>query len=155
MITYILRMMVLILGTIVQESHTALPIYPHSSYILDPMPSLKGSGFKKGVYEVVLSPQEPLFGGCSWHWLLSEGSGLPLLMLCPPCHLTVSFPWSLYKRAIVDEMFQAATVVAVFLICLGVLYNPCQAYHNLFHNSFNSAGIVTLLIFIIVGVLFF
>ena len=54
-----------------------------------------------------------------------------------------------------DEMFQAATMVAVFLISLGILYCPCQAYHKVFCNSFDSAGIVTLLVFIAPGVLFF
>ena len=53
------------------------------------------------------------------------------------------------------KMFQAATVVTAFLICLNVLYIPCQMYHELFCNSFNSARIVTLLVFIIAGVLFF
>ena len=52
-------------------------------------------------------------------------------------------------------MFQAATMVAVFLIHLGILYSPCQAYHKLFHNPFDSARIITLLVFIATGVLFF
>ena len=62
---------------------------------------------------------------------------------------------SLYEWAIVDEMFWAATVVAAFLIHLGILYSPCQMYHELFCNSFDSARIITLLAFIISSVLFF
>ena len=54
-----------------------------------------------------------------------------------------------------DEMFQAATMAVAFLICLGILYGPCQAYHKLFHNSFNSARIITLLVFIATSILFF
>ena len=54
-----------------------------------------------------------------------------------------------------DELFQAGTMVTAFLICLGVFYGPCQAYHKLFHDSFDSTGIVTLLVFIATGVLFF
>ena len=54
-----------------------------------------------------------------------------------------------------DEMFWAATMVAALLICLGILYSPCQAYHKPFHNSFDSARIITLLVFIATGVLFF
>ena len=54
-----------------------------------------------------------------------------------------------------DEMFWAAIIVAAFLIYLGILNSPCQAYHKLFCNSLNSARIVTLLVFIITGILFF
>ena len=54
-----------------------------------------------------------------------------------------------------DEVVWAATMVAAFLICLGIFNSPCQAYHELFHNSFDSAGIITLLVFIVTGVLFF
>ena len=53
-----------------------------------------------------------------------------------------------------DEVFWAVTMVAAFLICLGILYGPCQAYHKLFCNSFDSARIVSLLVFITTGVLF-
>ena len=65
------------------------------------------------------------------------------------------FPRSLYEWAIVDEMFSANIMVAAFFICLGVLNSPCQAYHELFHNSFDSARIITLLAFIITCILFF
>ena len=54
-----------------------------------------------------------------------------------------------------DEVFQAATMAAAFFICLGVFYDPSQAYHELFCDSFNSTRIVTLLIFIATSVLFF
>ena len=52
-------------------------------------------------------------------------------------------------------MFWAATMVAALLICLGILNGPCQAYHELFCNSFDSTGIITLLVFIISSILFF
>ena len=52
-------------------------------------------------------------------------------------------------------MFWAATVVAAFLIYLGILYSPYQVNYKIFCNSFDSAGIITLLIFIITGILFF
>ena len=115
----------------------------------------KGSGFKKGVCWGDFMPQEPLSVGSFTCLLLLEWSRLPSLMLSPPGHLTAFFPQCLYEQAIMDEMFQAATMVAAFLICLGILYSPCQAYHKLFHNSLDSAGIVTLLVFIVTSILFF
>ena len=48
LITYILWCDGIYLGTIVQEGHTTLPIYPHSSYIFDPIPSLKGVQIQEG-----------------------------------------------------------------------------------------------------------
>ena len=65
------------------------------------------------------------------------------------------FPQSPYQGAITEEMLWAATMLAVLLICLCILNSPCQAYHELFCNSFDSAGILTLLIFIVTGILFF
>ena len=62
---------------------------------------------------------------------------------------------SLYKWAIADEMFQAVTMVAVFLIYLGIFHSPLQMNHELLSHSLDSARIVTLLILIITGVLFF
>ena len=52
-----------------------------------------------------------------------------------------------------DKMFQATTIIAV-LLCLGVLFSPCQAHHKLFSNPFDSARIITLFILITPGVLF-
>ena len=100
-------------------------------------------------------PRDPPSGGSLWHWSLPEGSGLPSSMPSPPSCLTSLFSGSLYKRAIGDEIFWAATVVAAFLICLGVFHSPCQMNHELLCYPFNSAGIITLLILIIAGVLFF
>ena len=53
-----------------------------------------------------------------------------------------------------DEMFQAATMIAAFLLCLDGLYSPCQAHHKLFGNPFYSTGTITPLIFITPSVLF-
>ena len=41
-------MMVFNLGTIVQEGHTTFPIYPHFSYVFNPVPSLKGVQIQEG-----------------------------------------------------------------------------------------------------------
>ena len=85
---------------------------------------------------------------------MSEGSGLISLMSSPLCHLTLYFPSKFYEQAIVDEMFWAATLIAVFLLHLGILYSPCQAHHKLFSNSFDSARIITLFVFIGPSILF-
>ena len=60
---------------------------------LTPYSHRKGSRFKKGVWRAVFMPWEPPSGGSLWHLLLLEGSGLPLSMLSPPSHLTVSYVW--------------------------------------------------------------
>ena len=149
--------MVLICVPIVQESHTTPSIYPHSSYVFDPMPMLKGvwmQMMQKGVCWGGFMPWEPLSGGCLMHWLLSEGSRLPSLMPSPPFHLTVYFPQSAYEQTIADEMFWAATMIAAFLLHLGILYSPCLVLHKLFGNSFDSARIMTLFIFIAPSILF-
>ena len=54
-----------------------------------------------------------------------------------------------------DEMFWPATVVPVLLIHLGIFYSTFQAYHELFCDSLDSSGIITLLVFIAMSVLFF
>ena len=46
-------------------------------------------------------------------------------------------------------------MVVAFFICLGILNSPCQAYHELFCNSLNSAGIITPLVFIISSIFLF
>ena len=52
-------------------------------------------------------------------------------------------------------MFWAATVVAAFLICLGIFHSPCQTNHELLGYPFDPTRIVTLLILIIASTLFF
>ena len=154
MITYVLGHDGVDLGTIFQESHTTLPIYCHSSYVLDPIPLLKGVWIQEGSLQSGFYASGSSVWGSLWYWLLLEGSGLPSLMPSPP-HLTVSFPWEVFTmQGIADEMFQAATVVAAFLICLSIFYSPCQMNHKLLCYTFDSARIVTLLIFIITGILF-
>ena len=72
---------------------------------------------------------------------------LPAIYLC-------TFPWGLYEWTVVDEMFRAATMIAVFLLHLGILYNPWQVHHKLFGNSINSTWIFTLFVIIAPGILF-
>ena len=48
MITYIPQHDGTYLGTTVQEGHTAFPIYPHFSYVFDPIPLLKGVQIQEG-----------------------------------------------------------------------------------------------------------
>ena len=46
----------------------------------------------------------------------------------------------LHKQTILDKMFWATTVIAVLLLCLGILYSPCQAHHKFFSQTMNSIG---------------
>ena len=48
MITYIPQCDGIYLGTILQEGHTTFPIYPHFSYVFDPIPLLKGVQIQEG-----------------------------------------------------------------------------------------------------------
>ena len=48
MITHIPQCDGIYLGTIVQEGHTTFPIYPHFSYVFDPVPSLKRVQIQEG-----------------------------------------------------------------------------------------------------------
>ena len=156
MITYILRHGGVDLWTIVQESHATLSIYPHSGYILDPMPMLKGVWIQEGCLWGGFYTSRVSVWGLFNALVVGKGFWAPFIDAIP----SLPFKWfffsrSLYEWEIADKMFWAATVVAAFLICLGILHSPCQAYHKLFRNSFNSAGIITLLVFIITGGLFF
>ena len=153
MITYVPQCDGIYLGTIVQEGHTTFTIYPHFSYVFDPMPSLKGVWIQEGSLWIGFYASGASILGSSQHLSLLEGSRLPSLTPSPPSCLAVSFLWNLYKWAIVDEMFWAATVVAAFLICLGIFHSPCQTNHELLGYPLDSARIITLWIHIITGVL--
>ena len=48
MITYVLWCDGIYLGTIVQEGDTTFPIYPHSSYVFNLIPLLKGVWIQEG-----------------------------------------------------------------------------------------------------------
>ena len=135
---------------------TAIQLYPFILTLATfstPCQCWKGSGFKKGVCLGGFMPWEPPSGGSLMCWLLLEGSGLPSLMLPPPCHITVCFPQSLYKQTIMDKMFQA-TIMITELLHLGILYSPCQAHHKLFSNPFYSAWIIALLVLSSPSILF-
>ena len=51
-------------------------------------------------------------------------------------------------------MFWAATMVTVFLICLGVFHHPCQSDYELLCHPLNSTRFITLWIFAIISILF-
>ena len=51
-------------------------------------------------------------------------------------------------------MFGAATMIAAFILCLGILYSPCQAHHELISDSFDSTRIIVLFVFIAPSILF-
>ena len=50
-------------------------------------------------------------------------------------------------------MFQATTVITA-LLCLGILYSPCQVYHKFLSNPINSVGIITPFVLISSGAFF-
>ena len=53
-----------------------------------------------------------------------------------------------------DKMFQATTVIAVLLLCLGILYSPCQAHHKFLSNPINSIGIIAPFVLVSFGTFF-
>ena len=40
------------------------------------------------------------------------------------------------------KVFWATTAIAALLLCLGILYNPCQVHHRFLSNPINSTGII-------------
>ena len=52
-----------------------------------------------------------------------------------------------------DKMFWATTMIAV-LLCLGILYSPCQVHHKLFGNPFDSTWIVAVFVLVSPGIFF-
>ena len=61
---------------------------------------------------------------------------------------------SLHKQTVMDKMFQATTVIAVLLLCLGILYSPCQVHHKFFSNPIDSVRIIAPFILISSGAFF-
>ena len=53
-----------------------------------------------------------------------------------------------------DEMFRAAAMVTVFLICLGIFHYPCQSDHKLLGHPLNSTRVITLWVLAIACILF-
>ena len=89
--TYVLQCEGIYLGTIVQEGHTTFPIYPHSSYVLDPIPSLKGVQIQEGSLQSGSYASGASVWGLFMALVVAEGSRLPSSMPSPPSHLTASF----------------------------------------------------------------
>ena len=67
----------------------------------------------------------------------------------------VFFPQSLYEWTITDKMFWATAMIAALLLCLGILYSPCQAHHKFFSSPFDSTWMVALFVLVFSGLLFF
>ena len=107
---------------------------------LTPCHHWKGSGFKKGVCAHCCTPWVcPLW--CHWHghfhWR-SPGSFLwchPLpavsMGICSQCF---------YQLAVMDEVVQAATMIAAFLFFLGVFHGSHQVHYELLHDPINTVG---------------
>ena len=143
MITYIFRCNGVDLCAIVQESHTTLSINSHSSYILGPMPTLKGVWIQEG------SLLEWLYalGTSIWRFFgmvaVVRGVQAHFFDVIPSLPFNCGFtPQSLHKWTVMDKMFQATTVIAA-LLCLGILYSPCQVHHKFLSNPNDSIRIFT------------
>ena len=100
------------------------------------------------------TPQEPLWGLFN-ALAIVRGVWAPFFDAIPSLLCNPFFPLKSLPGAIMDEMFWVATMVAAFFFCLGILNSPCQVYHELFCNSFDSTRIITPLVFIITSVLLF
>ena len=156
MITYVLWHDGIYLGTIVQEGHTTFHIYPHFSYIFDPVPLLKGVQIQErslwsGFYAL---------GASVWRLfavlVIVRGVQAPFIIAIP------SFPFNCFlslevftSRQFQMKMFWATTMVAAFLVCLGVFHCPCQLNHELLSHPLDSTGVITLWVLTITSILFF
>ena len=83
----------------------------------------KGSGFKKGVCKVVLCFLSLLLGTLYGTCCGQRDPG-SLHHCCPLLPILLFLiPSGSHKWTITDEVFGAATMVAVFLVCLGILHH--------------------------------
>ena len=54
-----------------------------------------------------------------------------------------------------DEVFGAAAMVGVLLLCLGILHSQCQVHHKLFHNPINTIRVFSFVLLLSLGTFFF
>ena len=58
-----------------------------------------------------------------------------------------------YQWAVMDEVVQAATVIAAFVFPLGIFHGSCQMHYELLHDSFDTIRVLTIYPFILLGTL--
>ena len=92
MITYIPRDDGIYLGTIVYEGHTTFPIYPHFSYVFDPIPLLKGVQIQEGNLQIGFYASGASIWGL-FMVLVVRGVWASFVDAIPSFPLTVSFLW--------------------------------------------------------------
>ena len=51
-------------------------------------------------------------------------------------------------------IYSPCQLLAVLLLCLDILYSPCQVHHEVFSNLINSIGIIAPFVFISSGIFF-
>ena len=118
------------------------------------MPTLKGVWIQEGSLLGCLYTLRTSVWGLFDVLAVVGGIWGPFFDAIPSLPFNCVFFLKIHKQTIMDEMFQAATMKAMFLLSLGILYSPCQAHHKLFGNPFNSAGTIASIIFITPGILF-
>ena len=88
MITYVPQHDGIYLGTIVQEGHTTFPIYPHFSYVFNPIPLLKGVWIQEGSLEIGFNASGATVWGLSMVLVIVRGVQAPYIDAIP------SFPFN-------------------------------------------------------------
>ena len=78
------------LGTIVQESHTTVPIYPHSSYVFNPIPLLKGVWIQEGSLQSGFYASGASVRGIFMALIIVGGVWAPFIVAIP------SFPFNCF-----------------------------------------------------------
>ena len=93
MITYVPWHDGIYLGTIVQEGHTTFPIYPHFSYIFDPIPLLKGVWIQEGSLQIGFYASGASVWGLFMALVIVRGVQAPFIDANPSFPFNFSFLW--------------------------------------------------------------
>ena len=144
------------LDTVVQEGDATFPIYLYFSYVLNPIGLLKRVWIQEGSLQSGFYASSASFLGLFMAFIVVIGVKAPFINADPffsfNCFLSLV---GFHKQAITDEMFRAAAMVTVFLICLGIFCHSGQSDHEFFCHPLKSTRIITLWIFTIISILFF
>ena len=140
------------LCTVIKEGYAALSINLYLGYIFDPIPLVEGIGIQEGrlcamPYALGI-PSGGTFGLAIFTWGVQAlfSSAIPSFWFKLLC---------LHQWALMDKMFQAAAVVAAFLILMSFLHCPGQTHYKLLCHVPDSIRVITLsTLFFVSSVLF-
>ena len=90
------------LGTIVQEGHTTIPIYPHSSYVFDPIPLLKGVWIQEGSLQSGFYASRASVWGLFMVLAVVRGVQAPFINAIPSFLFNCFFPLEVFTSGLLQ-----------------------------------------------------